>query len=194
MANKIIDFFFELGQLRKVKHAGMYLAGVKYPDSVAEHVHRAAEIAYVLALLENVDPHKTTIMAVFHDNGETRVLDSHRVASRYINSKKGEKKAMLEQLENLPAVAAKNLKDLFEEFEARKTREAQCVKDADYLEQALTAREYITQGYKECQDWINNVRKALRTQTAKKWLEEINKANPCEWWHGLKKLPKKDVK
>lgn len=192
--NKIIDFFFELGQLRKVKHAGWYLAGVKEPDSIAEHSHRAAEIAYVLAFLESADPHKTAIMALFHDNGEARVLDAHRVASRYIDSKKGEKKAMLEQLENLPASAAKNLKDLFEEFEARKTREAQCAKDADYLEQALTAREYVTQGYKECQDWIDNISKALRTQTARTWLKEINKANPCQWWYGLKRMPSKDVK
>lgn len=192
--SKTIDFFFELGQLRKVKHAGMYLAGIKYPDSVAEHVHRAAEIAYILALVEAADPHKTAVMVLFHDNGEARVLDAHRVASRYIDSKKGEKKAMLEQLENLPANTAKNLKNLFEEFEARQSREAQCAKDADYLEQALTAREYITQGYKECQDWINNISKALRTKTARTWLEEINKANPCSWWHGLKALPKKDVK
>lgn len=78
---------------------------------------------------------------------------------------------------------------MYREFEERKTREAVCAKDADYLEQAVTAREYVEQGYRGCQDWINNVKKALKTKTAKKWIEEIEKADPNGWWKGLKKLP-----
>lgn len=190
MPDNILKFFFELGQLRKIRHSGWYVAGVSSPESIAEHIHRAAEIGYVLACFEEVDPHKIATMVLFHDNGEARVLDLHRVASRYVDAKTGEAKAALEQFEWLPKEIADKIKDLYQEFEKRKTEEAQCAKDADYLEQAITAREYVELGYKGCQDWINNIKKALKTKTAKAWILEIEKANPNDWWRGLKKLPK----
>lgn len=94
MVKKIVKFFFELGQLWKIKHAGWYVAGVKDPESVAEHVWRASEIGYVLACLEGVNPDKTAVMVLFHDNGEARVLDRHRVANRYVSAKEGEIKRL----------------------------------------------------------------------------------------------------
>jgi len=192
MANKILNFFFELGQLWRVIHSGLYVAGVKDPESVAEHVWRAAQIGYVLACFEGVDPEKVSSMVLFHDNGEARTLDLHRVASRYVDSKKGEVAAAMEQFDWLPEDISQKIKSLYREFEAHKTNVAQCAKDADYLEQAITAREYIVLGYKDCQDWINNIKKGyLKTKTAQKWILEIEKANPNEWWKGLKKLPPK---
>ena len=48
-----INFLFELGQLKRVKHEGWRLVGVEHPESVAEHSLRAAQIGYVIAALEN---------------------------------------------------------------------------------------------------------------------------------------------
>lgn len=190
MQNKIINFFFELSQLWYNKHNGWKLAGIEDPESIAEHVHRASQIAYVLAMEEGADPEKTVMITLFHDNGEARVLDAHRVTSRYFDTKAGEATAALEQFANLPEKSAKKIKQLYLEFEERKTLEAICAKDADYLEQAVRAREYLYRGYQDCQDWINNIKMALKTETAKKWILEIETANPNAWWYGLKKLPK----
>ena len=53
MENKdILKFLFELGQLKKVEHEGWRLAGVENPETVTDHSLRAAQIAYVLARLE----------------------------------------------------------------------------------------------------------------------------------------------
>jgi putative hydrolase of HD superfamily len=188
--NKTLNFFFEIGQLNKVKHAGWYLAGIKNPENVAEHVFRASQIAFILAMHENIDPYKTAMMVLFHDNGEARVMDAHRVASRYLETKEGEKNAAQEQFETLPEKISEEIKALYLDFEDRKSPEAICAKDADYLDQAICAREYIETGYAACQDWINNIKKALKTETAKKWILEIEKADPTDWWHGLKKIPK----
>ena len=48
----VVNFIFELNQLKHQKHTGFMLAGVKNPDSVAEHVMRAAQIGYILAIME----------------------------------------------------------------------------------------------------------------------------------------------
>lgn len=187
----IVKFFLELGQMWRVKHAGWTIAGVKDPESIAEHSHRAAQIGYVLAFLEGVDPAKVVLMVLIHDNGEARVNDSHRVANRYVNIKQAEVNAALEQFKRLPRKVEKAFREIYQEFEERKTKEAQCAKDADYLEQAIAAKEYIDLGVKGCQDWINNIKKVLKTKTAKELIKVIEKTDINDWWQGLKKLPSK---
>ncbi len=49
-------------------------------------------------------------------------------------------------------------------------------------------KEYIDQGYKDAQDWINNSQPLLRTKNAKKLLNLINKTSSNEWWKYLKKV------
>lgn len=188
MNNKkeLSKFLFEIGQMRRVKHCGWQLAGVKNPDSIAEHSHRAAQIAFILAKMEGADPYKTSFMVLIHDNGEARINDVHRVASSYINADKGEMKAAKDQFKRLPDNIEEDFKNSFEEFEKRETLEAKCAKDADYLEQALTAKEYIDIGYKGCMDWIINIKKALITNSAKELLEEVEKMDRNDWWKGLK--------
>ena len=52
----LVNFLFELGMLKKIAHAGSKFAGVKHPDTLAEHTCRAAQIGYFLALAENANP------------------------------------------------------------------------------------------------------------------------------------------
>ena len=56
------------------------------------------------------------------------------------------------------------------------------------LELAITAKENIEKGYAYVQDWINNISKALITESGKKLLEELKNSDSNEWWQGLKKL------
>jgi len=51
----ILNFIFELGQLRRIDHEGWKLIGIKHPETVAEHSLRAAQIGFILAELENLD-------------------------------------------------------------------------------------------------------------------------------------------
>ena len=60
--------------------------------------------------------------------------------------------------------------------------------NADYLEQALTAKEYMEKGFKHAEDWIDNVSKVLRTDKAKELLADIRKGDSNSWWQGLKKI------
>lgn len=192
---KITDFFFELGMLRRQKHSGFALAGVnKDLRSLADHTVRTAIIAYVLADLEKANPEKTAMMCLIHDFPEMRVGDHHKVSARYLKTQAAEKKAFEEQTAGLPTLSKNKWREYFLEKEKRNTKEGIVAKDADWLEVAISAREYITQGYLSAQVWINNVRKALETKSAKQLLKIIEKSQPSDWWQGLKKMTYRKLK
>jgi len=184
--NDIAKFLYEMGQLKRVKRSGWWIAGVNDPESVAEHSFRTAAIAYLLAHLEGVDTGKAVLMALFHDLPEARTNDAHRIVRRYADWKDVDKKAIEEQSKRLPDGVAKQIILLFEEFEKENSFEAKVVRDADLLECIVQAREYQALGYNDVADWIFNARAALKTESAKKIAEECVKTEPKEWWQGLK--------
>ncbi len=179
---KITDFIYEIGQLKYIPHAGIYRTGVKYPDTVGQHVARACQIGYILAVMEEVDPERVTTMLAVHDNAEARIMDQDKVGSRYINKKKGEKEAIKEQTEGLDKTVRDNFRKYFEETEEGTTKEGVVAKDADWLELAFAARELIEIGYKEAKVWVENVEKSLKTKSAKKILTEAKKTSFTDWW------------
>lgn len=186
---KIVNFIFELSQLKKQKHTGWWFAGVKDPATVAEHQFRAAQIGYILAVMEGADAEKVACMLIIHDNVETRVGDQNKVMARYINGKKeAEKWAFDEQIEGLGEQIEEKWKKYFDEFEERNTKEGIIAKDADWLEVAFQGKEYLDLGHKSAQDWIDNVEKAVETESAKKIIKEMKETEFSDWWQGLKKM------
>ncbi len=186
MGNDIAKFLYEIGQLKRVKRSGWWIAGVKDPESVAEHSFRTAAIAYLLAHLEGADPGKTVLMALFHDLPEARTNDAHRIVRRYADWRDVDKKAISEQSKRLPDKLEKQVFVLFEEFEKEDSSEAKVARDADLLECIVQAREYQVLGYSDVADWIFNARAALKTESAKKIAAECLETEPKEWWQGLK--------
>lgn len=187
----IWNFFFELAHLRRIKHEGERLIGVDHPESVAEHSLRAAQIGYVLALLEGYErPEEVASMLIFHDMGEARIGDLHRVANRYVTA--DEAQAVNEQLAPLEAIGAP-IENLWRQIEERSTPAGIIAKDADYLEQAAIAKEYVERGYASAQDWITNVTRAVRTQSAKNLMATLAESNSNDWWQGLKKMKPGDT-
>jgi putative hydrolase of HD superfamily len=191
---KIVNFIFELNQLKLIKHNGWKLTGVKDPDSVAEHALRAAQIGYILAVMEGANPERVAAILVVHDNAEARIGDHHKVTARYISAKDAELKAFEDQLEGLDAEVSKKWKEYFLEYEERNTKEGIIAKDADWLEQAFQAKEYIDIGHKSAVGWINNIEKALETKSAKIILKEMKKTEFSDWWQELKKMTYKKLK
>ncbi len=190
----IVNYIFEVGVLKREKHNGFKLIGVDNLGSVAEHALRAAQIGYILTVLENekhglnLSPEKVASMLIFHDNGEVRIGDLHKVASRYIDSKDAEQKAFTEQAERLPKEMAETLLKYYDEFENRKTKEGVIAKDADWLEAAFSAKEYYDLGNTLAMDWILNVEKALETDSAKEIIRKMKETRFTDWWVNLKKM------
>ncbi len=181
----IARFLLEIGVLKNVARSGWWMAGIKNPESVAEHSFRAAAIGYILAKLERADVDKVVKMCLFHELAETRINDTHKVGRKYIRPEI-EVDIVKEQAKSLPSYIGKELADMFVEAEERKTKEAIITKDADWLENAIQAKEYLDSGHKHAAEWIDNVRSLLKTNSAKKILAAIEKSEP--WWKGLKRL------
>jgi len=191
----ISKFFAEIGNLARIKRTGPILAGVKDPENLAEHVARASQIAYILACLEGADPERTAAILLFHDNAETRVGDQHKIASRYFDIGKAENKAFKEQISGLPDKVKKRISVLWKEYEERETKESIVAKDADWLEAAIEAKELVEQGHEGMENWIDNVKKMLQTDSAKQLLKYIEEKDDFlnSWWQGLNKMTYKKL-
>ena len=83
-------------------------------------------------------------MLVFHDIGETRIGDIHKIACRYLQD--DESQAVHDQLQGLEDIGS-DLFSLWEQIETRNTVAGVIAKDADLLEMVATAREYERLGY-----------------------------------------------
>jgi putative hydrolase of HD superfamily len=186
----VSKFFSETAMGQRVKRSGFTLTGASESQSLGEHIYRAAQIGYVLAFLEGVDPEKTVAIILFHDNGEFRIGDQHKVSARYVNKHDSEREAMVEQLDRLPEDLRNHLLEMYDDFDKRGTSEAVVAQDADWLENAISAKELLEQGYKGAQNWIDNVAAALETDSAKRVLDYIQKEDDFtnSWWQGLKKM------
>jgi len=180
---QLVKFLYESGLLKNVKRSGWSLLGIPSPESVADHSYRTAVIGYFLAKMEGANPHKITTMCVFHDIQETRLGDLHKVGRRYLSFKEIERNVLKDQIS-----FDRELFSQMEECQKRESKEAKIVRDADLLENILQAREYINVGYKDAQNWIENAKKLLTTDSAKKLVMEIENISPNEWWDGLKKI------
>ena len=182
----LANFFYEAGQLKRVKRSGWWTINIKDPESVAEHSFRAAVIGFALARLEHANTERVTLMCVFNDFHEARLNDLHKVGHRYIDFKEAETRAHREQMEPL-GMLGKELFALHEEFQQQKTKESLVARDADLLEGLVQAREYQKIGYADAQNWIDNIRKILVTPSAKRLAAVLEETDPNDWWRGLKK-------
>ena len=189
MTNKnIINFIFELKQLSRIKHEGWKMIGIKDPESVADHSLRSAQIGFILAKLEKYDdPCEICSIIVFHDMAESRIGDIHRVANRYIEVE--EEKVAKEQTKKLDEIG-EEIFEMWKQAENRNTKAGIIARDANWLDMAFTAKAYMEIGYKYAKDWMNNIEKSLKTESAKELFNELKKSDSNEWWQGLKKMKK----
>ncbi len=186
--NGLINFLAEAGQLKRVKRSGWWVAGIKDPESVAEHCFRCAVLGLILARMEKADAFKVMFMALFNDLHEARLNDLHKIGHRYIDFKTAEKAAFAEQLGLLPIQLSNEFSRMRREYDLQQSREALIARDADILECILQAREYGEFGYKETAEFITVGGRYLKTKSAKKLFRSIEKWKYRDWWLHLKKF------
>lgn len=174
------SFAFELGVLKRMRRAGWWHAGVRDPESVAEHSLRVAHLATLIAGPEGADPARASFLALWHDVQETRTGDIPHTAKPYLSG--ADNVAITkDQTAALPSVAAAAILDAVAEYEAQSTIEARCAKDADKLECLIQAVEYRSAGNQDTEQWISTSRAALRTPTARAIADAALVVSPVEW-------------
>ncbi|MDR1871832.1 MAG: HD domain-containing protein [Deltaproteobacteria bacterium] len=175
---KILEFLFETASLRRTPRTGYQFLG-QGQESVAEHSFGVTVIAFVLArLAKGANLEKILKMALFHDLAEARTGDLNYVNKRYVKALETE--AMTDAVKGLPFEA--ELMELFNEWRAGETLEAQLAADADQLDMMLELRRLASQGLTQATEWFGYAVLRLKTDLAKTLAKELSQTDPDGWW------------
>jgi putative hydrolase of HD superfamily len=183
-ARACVAFSHEMGMLKRHRRQGWWIAGVRDPESVAEHSFRTGVIAYVLACMEGANPDRAAALALFHDTQEARTGDIPRVGQRYVSTQPHEQ-ITAEQVADLPVEVAQPIRSLIREGETKDTLEARIATDADRLECLLQAVEYAAEGYQDVGPWIASESAAVRTDSARRLASAALQTAPSDWWMSI---------
>lgn len=186
---KVTNFFFEVQVLKRTSRSGLKNVGIKNSDSVAEHIFLTAQIAYVLGKMEKVNAERAALIALFHDNGEARIGDGDLVKRIYLDTNGAEEKAFFDQIKDLPV--EKEMRELYKEWIKRDTPEAIVARDADLLELVLQIKCFLDSGNKLLPIWLKFIKANLKTKSAKKLFETIEKTNIDNWWRQIPEIKEK---
>ncbi len=169
--SSVAKFLFEVLSLKNIPRSGWLKLGIKDPESVAEHSFMTAVISFILAYMETgsvEEASKVTVAALFHDAHETRTLDLHKLARRYVSV--DEERAKKEMFDFEAGKEILELVNRYKDF----------VKDADKLELLLQAKAY-SKNY-DSMFYTRDVK--FKTDSAKKLAEEILNSDE-RWWRDL---------
>ncbi|MFG1779997.1 HD family hydrolase [Micromonospora sp. NPDC049051] len=175
-----MSFIFEAGVLKRAARTGWWFAGVKQPESIAEHSFRTALIGMMLAAMEGADPARVSMLCVLHDTQETRVTDIPHIAKRYLTAVPNTT-VTADQVAACPPVVADTIAAAVAEYEAGETLESVVARDADKLECLVQAVEYRHQGVGDVQRWIDSSRAALKTGSAHRLADAALAGQPLAW-------------
>jgi putative hydrolases of HD superfamily len=173
-------FGYELGILKRMRRAGWWHAGVRDPESVAEHSMRAAHLAALIAAEEGADPVRASFLALWHDTQETRTGDLPHTVKGYL-TKPQPRQITADQTAKLPERSRDLVRAAVDEYESRDTPEARCAADADKLEMLLQAVEYRDIGVTRVDGWIDSARAGLTTDTARRVADAAVTLSPLAW-------------
>ncbi len=163
------DFLFEAASLKNVPRSGWFKVGIENPESVAEHSFLSAVIAFFLGLREygSMDEAcKCSVLALFHDIHESRTLDIHHLARKYIQV--DEEKALKDLLNFNEGKYVKNLISRYSDI----------VHDADKIELFIQSRIYGLR-VEDAKVYGSNVK--VKTEAGKELLEKLKNTDP-RWW------------
>ncbi|MCH0542122.1 HD domain-containing protein [Streptomyces sp. MUM 203J] len=169
-----------MGMLKRAARSGWWIAGIKDPESIAEHSFRVALIGAVLAMMEGADPAKVALMGVFHDTQETRVGDIPHIGRRYLTAASNEQVTADQLAAAHPAVRS-GIQEVVEEYENGDSLEVLVAHDADKLECLVQAVEYREQGHQNVQNWIDTSLNNLKTASAQQLAEAALSMTSVEW-------------
>jgi len=173
---KLIGFFHLVEKLKQEKRQGWLVKGVKEAESVADHSFRLALMAMVFAKRQGLNESKAVKMALVHDLPEAICGDvANRVKEelqQIPNKEKQEReiRALEEMLGFLEQGLAKEVRELWMEFEFKKSPEARLVFELDRLEAIFQAREYESRGNFEVslQEFFDYANGRLKNEEMKK--------------------------
>ncbi|MFJ2348205.1 MULTISPECIES: HD domain-containing protein [Streptomyces] len=122
------------------------------------------------------------LLCTFHDTQETRVGDIPWIGRRYLEAATNEK-VTADQVSKAHPAVAEGIKAVVHEYENGDSLEVLVAHDADKLECMLQGMEYLEQGYRNAQEWVDTTRAKLKTASALALAEAAQGMSSAEWKH-----------
>jgi len=198
-----LNFFIEIGKLKRMPRRGWIINDIKNPESIAEHTFRASLMVWILGDKKGgLKIERLLKMALIHDlcevyAGDTTPYDSvlpknlkerkefmktwprfSSVQKLKLSRKKHKKeeKSLDRLLKNLPVNLKKEIKSLWMDYEKGLTPEGRFFKQADRLENFLQATEYWKKYKKPPQGpWWEWAREFFDDKISLELIEELAK-------------------
>ncbi|KAJ6803962.1 HD domain-containing protein 2-like [Iris pallida] len=170
-----IDFLTLCHRLKTTKRTGWIRRGVHSPESVADHMYRMGVMALVAADVPGADRDKLVKMAIVHDIAEAIVGDITPSDGVPKLEKSRREREALDHMCNLlgGGSRAKEIGDLWMEYEENSTLEAKIVKDFDKVEMILQALEYENEQGMNLDEFFQSTSGKFTTDVGKAWAAEI---------------------
>lgn len=192
----LVDFFSEVNVLKRTPRMGWRFAGpsaAEEVDDVAGHTAEVAQIAYVLARMEGlgiIEASKCAVLAIFHDNIETRLPERDKVATYYLEIPQDTfLKAMQDQTARLPKEIGKEIMELAIEANFGENSEAIVVRDADTLEASIQAKIFHERGFTIEEEILKKYldEERFKTQSAKRLVRALRRRKDISvrWWEEI---------
>ncbi|KAK8916924.1 hypothetical protein KSP39_PZI023129 [Platanthera zijinensis] len=174
-ASRAIDFLSLCQRLKTTKRAGWVKKGIREPESVADHMYRMGVMAFVAVNIPGVDRERCIKMALVHDIAEAIVGDitpSDGVPKDEKSRREGE---AINYMCNLLGCGsrAKEILDLWMEYEENSSPEAKVVKDFDKVEMILQALEYEQEKGMDLEEFFQSTAGKFQTDIGKSLASEI---------------------
>jgi|SRR3989344_848612 len=166
----LLNFFTEIGKLKKMPRRGWVIRNVKNPESIAEHTFRVTIMAWFLGDKKNsnFNIEKIIKMALIHDLCEVYAGDitpydsiltkdnkklqqlvktwprfSEKKKKKLVEQKyKKEKEGLDKLIKNLSPDLKNEVKSLWLDYESGSSKEGRFFKQTDRIESFLQAMEY----------------------------------------------------
>ncbi len=143
-------FFRQAGKLKRLKRTGWVKKGVSSPESVADHSFRVALMTMAIDNMkqqrgEIINLERALSLSLLHDLPESFMGDLDPETRRQLGAQKVtelESEAVTDSIETVPKSLQTQYLKMFQEYQNQSTPEAQLVKQIDYVEMLLQAREY----------------------------------------------------
>ncbi|XP_023521188.1 HD domain-containing protein 2-like isoform X2 [Cucurbita pepo subsp. pepo] len=173
-ASSAIDFLTLCQRLKTTKRTGWVRRRVKDPESIADHMYRMGVMALISSDIPGIDRDKCIKMAIVHDIAEAIVGDITPFdgVSKLEKSRR-EQEALDHMCKVLGGSRAKEIGELWMEYENNSSPEAKIVKDLDKVEMILQALEYESEQGKDLDEFFRSTAGKFQTELGRSWASEV---------------------
>jgi putative hydrolase of HD superfamily len=198
--SNLLNFFIEIGKLKRKNRKGMMFYGIKDPETTAEHTFRMTIVAWFLGTMENMNIEKVIKTSLVHDLCEVYAGDitpydgllpkdekekydfvrkwphlSQEIKKKRHKEKQEKERRSLEKLvKNLEPKVKKEILNLWWDLEIGKTKEARFARQIDRAENLIEAFDCWQRDKNfPTKPWWQHADEAIDDELVQKFLKEI---------------------